>query len=215
MKTPSRYIQPAPLGLFDAQDRLEQIRKLGDPLAAFDTVLDWTIFLPVLARIPRAEPKAPGGRPAYAPVLLFKILILQSLYGLSDEQAQFQILDRRSFHEFLGWTVADRAPEQNTLREFREKLTLAELFSALFAACNTRLTDPGFITRTGQIIAAAFVAVPGHATGGWSTRPSNGAKCRPVGSRIRNDWPTRTWTHGGRRRTSRTTRATRIRSWRT
>ena len=57
-------------------------------------------------------------------------------------------------------TVADRVPEQNTIREFREKLTPAELFSALFAACNTRLTAPGFITRTGQIIAASFVAVP-------------------------------------------------------
>ena len=58
-------------------------------------------------------------------------------HALSDEQAQFQILDRRSFHEFLGWTVADRVPEQNTIREFREKLTQAELFSALFAAFNT------------------------------------------------------------------------------
>ena len=160
MKTSSRYIQPAPLGLFDAQDRLEQIRQLGDPLAALEAVMDWTIFLPVLARIPRAEPKAPGGRPAYAPLLLFKILVLQSLYGLSDEQAQFQILDRRSFHEFLGLTVADRVPDQNTIREFREKLTQAELFSELFAAFNTRLTDRGFITRKGQIIDASFVEVP-------------------------------------------------------
>ena len=60
MKTPSRYIQPAPLGLFDAEDRLEQIRKLGDPLAALEAVMDWTIFLPVLARIPRAERRRPG-----------------------------------------------------------------------------------------------------------------------------------------------------------
>ena len=60
MKTPSSYIQPAPLGLFDAQDRREQIRQLGDPLAALEAVLDWTIFLPVLARIPRAERRRPG-----------------------------------------------------------------------------------------------------------------------------------------------------------
>jgi len=45
----------------------------------------------------RVEPKGPGGRPAYEPLLMFKILIIQSLYGLSDEQTQFQILDRRSF----------------------------------------------------------------------------------------------------------------------
>jgi IS5 family transposase len=160
MKTHRGYIQPAALGLFDAQQRLEQIRGMGDPLAALDTVMDWAIFIPVLDRIPRAEPKAPGGRPAYAPLLMFKILVLQSLYGLSDEQAQFQILDRRSFHQFLGLSEADLVPDQNTIREFREKLTQAELFSELFAAFNARLTDQGFITRKGQIIDASFVEVP-------------------------------------------------------
>jgi IS5 family transposase len=133
---------------------------MGDPLAALNAVMDWTIFVPVLARLPRAEPKAPGGRPAYAPLMMFKILVLQSLYGLSDEQAQFQILDRRSFHHFLGLTEADLVPDQNTIREFREKLTRAELFSELFAAFNARLTKQGFITRQGQIIDAAFVEVP-------------------------------------------------------
>ena len=160
MKAHKAYIAPAALGLFDAQDRLAQIRAMGDPLAALDTVMDWTIFMPVLERIPRAEPKAPGGRPAYAPLLLFKILVLQSLYGLGDEQTQFQILDRRSFHDFLDLSEADRVPDQNTIREFREKLTQAKLFDDLFAAFNARLTEQGFITRKGQIVDASFVEVP-------------------------------------------------------
>jgi IS5 family transposase len=146
--------------LFDAQDRLEEIRKLGDPLAALDAVMDWNLFLPVLDRIPRAEPKGPGGRPAYPPLLLFKILVLQSSYGLGDEQTQFQILDRRSFSRFLGLTEADLVPDQNTIREFREKLTGADLFSELFNAFNARLTEQGFIARKGQIIDASFVEVP-------------------------------------------------------
>lgn len=160
MKAPSRYIQPVACGLFDGHHRLEQLQQMGDPLAALNAVMDWTIFAPVLARIPRAEPKAPGGRPAYRPLTLFRILVLQSLYGLSDEQAQFQTLDRRSFQHFLGLTEADPVPDQNTIREFREKLTRAELFSELFAAFNARLTQQGFITRKGQIIDASFVEVP-------------------------------------------------------
>ena len=160
MKTYNGYIQPATLGLFDAQRRLEQIQNMGDPLAALNVVMDWTIFVPVLARLPRAEPKAPGGRPAYKPLVMFKILVLQSLYGLSDEQTQFQILDRRRFHHFLGLTEADAVPDQNTIREFREKLTAAELFSERFAAFKARLTTQGFITRKGQIIDASFVEVP-------------------------------------------------------
>jgi IS5 family transposase len=160
MKASRQYIQPVAAGLFDGHYRLEQLRQMGDPLAALNAVMDWTIFTPVLARIPRAEPKGPGGRPAYHPLTLFKILVLQSLYGLSDEQAQFQTLDRRSFQNFLGLTAADPVPDQNTIREFREQLTRAELFSELFAAFHARLTRQGFITRKGQIIDASFVEVP-------------------------------------------------------
>ncbi len=160
MITHRRYIQPANPGLFDEQDRLAQLCAMGDPLAALDAVMDWTIFAPVLARIPRAEPKGPGGRPAYHPMLMFKILVLQSLYGLADEQTQFQILDRDSFHRFLGLSQADAVPDQNTIREFREKLTKAGLFDELFGAFNARLSARGFITRKGQIIDASFVQVP-------------------------------------------------------
>ena len=160
MKSPKRYIERAECGLFDAQTRLEQINGMGDPLARLEAVMDWPIFTPVLARLPRVEPKGPGGRPAYASLLMFKILIIQSLDGLSDEQTQFQILDRRSFHHFLGLSEADLVPDQNTIREFREKLTQAELFGELFAAFNVRLAEQGFITRKGQIIDASFVEVP-------------------------------------------------------
>ena len=92
--------------------------------------------------------------------MLFKILVIQSLYGLSDEQTQFQILDRRRFENFLGLSAAAGVPEQNTIREFREKLTKAKRFDELFAAFNKRLTAQGFITRQGQIIDASFVEGP-------------------------------------------------------
>ena len=76
--------------MFDAQDRLAEIRKQGDRLAALDAVMDWSIFTSVLARLPRAEPQAPDGRPAYPPLLLFTILVLQSFYGLSDKRRSFK-----------------------------------------------------------------------------------------------------------------------------
>jgi IS5 family transposase len=133
---------------------------LGGPLAAWNAVLAGTIFDPVPARIPRAEPRAPGGRPACRPRTPFKILVRQSLSGLSDEPAPFQIRDRRSFHPFLGLTAAGPGPDQNPLRAFRAPLPRAELFSELFAAFQARLTQPGFSTRQGQIMAAAFVEVP-------------------------------------------------------
>jgi IS5 family transposase len=146
--------------LFDAQDKVSLIDAMGDPLENLNKILDWSIFTPVLDRIPRAEPKGPGGRPAFKPDLMFKILVLQSLYTLSDEQTQFQILDRRSFHRFLGLTDADTVPDQNTIRLFRESLVNANLLEALFESFGQRLEVQGFITRKGQIVDASFVEVP-------------------------------------------------------
>ena len=155
-----KHIPQAERGLFDAIERLSQIDRMGDPLANLDSIMDWELFLPVLAQLPAAEPKGPGGRPSYAPLFMFKILVLQFLYGLADAQTQFQILDRRSFHRFLGITDADAVPDQNTIREFREKLTRAELHQALFEAFHARLAERGLLTRKGHIADASFVEVP-------------------------------------------------------
>lgn len=141
-------------------DRMAQIDAMGDPLANLNRIMNWEIFVPVLDRIPRKEPKGPGGRPPFHPMFMFRILVLQSLYGIADEQTQFQILDRRSFHRFLDITEADTVPDQNTIREFRETLTNAKLFEELFATFTAYLAERGFITRKGCIADASFVEVP-------------------------------------------------------
>jgi IS5 family transposase len=155
-----RYIPRADRGLFDKADRLAEVQSMGDTLTRLKLVMDWEIFQPVLDRIPANEPKGPGGRPPFDPLFMFRILVLQSLYNLSDEQTQFQILDRRSFHDFLDITEADTVPDQNTIRGFRETLIGAGLIEELFAAFNQRLEQRGFITRKGNIVDASFVEVP-------------------------------------------------------
>ncbi len=136
----NRYIKRAESGLFDKSDRLQQVQSMGDTLKLINSIMDWEIFLPVLDRIPAANPKGPGGRPSFHPM--------------------YQILDRRSFHDFLDITEADTVPDQNTIREFREKLTRSELHDELFAAYANRLEEKGFITRMGNIVDASFVEVP-------------------------------------------------------
>jgi hypothetical protein len=84
MKTCKRYIGPAEGGLFDSQNRLEQIQSMGDPLAALDAVLDWALFTPVLERIPRVEPKGPGGRPAYEPLLMLVLPGISCDFSLDE-----------------------------------------------------------------------------------------------------------------------------------
>jgi len=156
----ARYVQSRAPGLFDASERLEELHELGDPLARLDEFIDWTLFLPVLERLPRRAPKGPGGRPAYPPLLMFKALVMQSLYNLGEAQLQFQILDRLSFKRFLGLTEADSAPDEKTFWAFRETLSRCGLVEALFTTFHRALEAKGMFARQGQIIDATFVEVP-------------------------------------------------------
>ena len=146
--------------LFDKVARLDELHEMGDPLARLDTVVDWTVFAPILSRLPKADPKGPGGRPSFEPGLMFKVLVIQSLYGLSDHQAEFQITDRMSFKRFLGLSDADKAPDEKTIWAFREALNRAGLFESLFTAFGRALESMGMIARKGQMIDASFVEVP-------------------------------------------------------
>ena len=146
--------------LFDKMARLDDLHEMGDPLARLDTVVDWAVFAPILSCLPKAEPKGPGGRPSFEPGLMFKVLVIQNLYGLSDHQTEFQITDRMSFKHFLGLSDADKAPDEKTIWAFREALNCAGLFESLFAAFGRALESMGMIARKGQMIDASFVEVP-------------------------------------------------------
>jgi IS5 family transposase len=156
----SHHIQRRQPGLFDNSDRLEELTAMGDPLARLDEVVEWDVFAPVLAGMPREEARGPGGRPAYEPMLLFKVLVIQSLYNLSDAQIEFQITDRLSFKRFLGFSAADKAPDEKTVWAFRDKLARFGLVDKLFAAFHRELERRGLFARKGQMVDATFVEVP-------------------------------------------------------
>ncbi len=155
-----KHIEPKRAGLFDRMERLEDLDKLNDPLGRLDNVIDWDIFMPVLERIPKREPKGAGGRPAWPPMLMFKALIISHLYNLSDAALEFQITDRLSFKRFLGMTDADKSPDEKTIWAFREKLVRHNLMEAAFGEFRDELERRGLIANKGQMIDATFVEVP-------------------------------------------------------
>jgi IS5 family transposase len=114
----------------------------------------------VWARLPQAEPKGRGGRPPFAPAMMFKALVIAHLYQLSDAQLEFQITDRLSFKRFLGLTDADASPDEKTFWAFRESLRRHDLFGPLFATFRGTLKAKGMIARQGQLVDASFVEVP-------------------------------------------------------
>lgn len=106
------------------------------------------------------EPKAPGGRPPFDRLMMFKILILQRYYNLGDEQTEFQIKDRMSFQQFLGLQIGDAVPDEKTIWLFKENLKNKKLSKPLFELFTKTLANNGVIAREGSIIDASFVNVP-------------------------------------------------------
>ena len=180
-----KSIEPNQSGLFDKAMRLEELHQMGDPLARLDEVIDWSLFSPVFERIPKAEAKGPGGRPPFACLLMFKAMVIQNLYQLSDQQLQFQMTDRHSFKRFLGFTDADKSPDEKTFWAFREMLTSHELVEPLFDLFHAALEAKGMFARKGQMVDATFVEVPrqrnareenarikaGEVPAGWQNQP--------------------------------------------
>ena len=129
-------IQP---GLFDIHDRLESLSKAGDPLILLDEKIEWKKFSRILNRTTIKDRKSNAGRKPFSPLLMFKILILQSLYNLSDEQMEFMIRDRLSFMRFLELNFEDRVPDQKTIWHYRELFTNAGIIKTLFNKFNKML----------------------------------------------------------------------------
>src|SRR5215207_3861265 len=138
------------VALTDEQYKLERISHLGDPLEKLNGCIDWSIFRPLLNKALKKEPKGPGGRPAFDYVLMFKILILQEYFGLSDEQAEFQITDRFSFMRFLGLKLSSKVPDQNTIWHFREQLKKGETVKKLFDCFHKELKKENLIVNKGK-----------------------------------------------------------------
>lgn len=151
------------IGLFDEEKRLEKISALGDSLEKLNRVIEWEKFRPILNKALKKEHKGVGGRPPYDYLLMFKILVLQRIYNLSDEQTEYQINDRISFMRFLGLNFEDKVPDAKTIWLFRETLVNAEIIEKLFRKFGEQLEELHLITRTGTIVDATFVEAPrGH-----------------------------------------------------
>jgi len=155
-------------GFFDLSRRYEGLDGKKDPLATLARVVPWELFRPKLLealrsqdlRRPSAERRSAAGRKPWDEVLIFKALVIQALYNLSDEQTEYQLRDRLSFMRFLGLGLEDAVPDATTLWLYREALARAGAVEALFAAFDGYLREHGFLAMGGQIIDASIVAAP-------------------------------------------------------
>ncbi len=146
-------------GLFDLIDRVEKLSSRAGPLDKLNEQIDFAFFRSKLLEILAYGDHEKGGRPPWDPVLMLKVLIIQRYYDLSDEETEFQILDRFSFQRFLGLSVGDGAPDKNTIWDFKQRLGWQGMKS-LFELFGSVLAENGLVGKGGKIIDASFVDAP-------------------------------------------------------
>lgn len=159
-----KYKKTGTTSLFSESYRLEKLSKQGDPLERLNKVVTWEYFRETIETIYEQKLVNSGPKP-YDPLLMFKILILQRYYNLSDAQIEYQILDRLSFCRFLGLSLNDKVPDEKTIWEFRNKLITKGIEQDLFAKFNSLLETNHLIAHQGKIIDASFVEAPRQRNG--------------------------------------------------
>jgi hypothetical protein len=136
-------------GFFDEDKRLAAISAKGDPLEMIDRVVPFESFraeIEAMVLTPAKNKKSNAGRKPTDVIVMFRMLVLQSLYNLSGEQVEYQVRDRMSFTRFLRLGIEDRIPDGTTLWLFRETLGKAGLIEKLFERFSQHLE-----AKAGQI----------------------------------------------------------------
>lgn len=144
-------------GFFDQDQRLRALSAAGDPLERLAAAVDFELFRPELDTALGRSDRSKGGRPPYDAVLMFKVLVLQTLYTLSDDQTEYQLRDRLSFMRFVGLALHEPTPDAKTIWLFREQLTRAGAIDRLFCRFDAVLRDEGVLAMGGQIVDATII----------------------------------------------------------
>ena len=160
-------------------------------LEAIEGQIDWSRVEVVLAGL------RPGrmGPPSYPALLMFKALLLQQWYGLSDPGLEEALCDRMSFRRFVGLAGDQAAPDHATLWRFRQSLTKTRLDQAAFEAVAGELDARGLIVKQGTLIDASLIT-------SQSRPPSPPADLEPGASRLvgSDREPDANWTRRGSQR---------------
>ena len=107
---------PPSLGFFDVELRVPWLLTKGNPLSRLEAVLDWELFRPLLDEALDKPAKGPGGRPPHGRLKMFKTLVVQRFYNLSDEQTEYQVSDRLKLSSSSSagrWRTRPRMPTRS------------------------------------------------------------------------------------------------------
>lgn len=130
------------------------VKGLGDRLALMKDIIDWERFRPMIASVFRDDDKV-GGRPHTDELVIARILALQAMYNLSDQELEFQVNDRLSFQNFVGFP--DKVPDYSTVWKIRDKLQVNGIDSQIWEDLQLQIIEKGYTFEKGVIQDATFI----------------------------------------------------------
>lgn len=145
---------------WDWEERQSKLNEKKDLLVRLNEMIEWETFRPLLEQIHNKPRKSNAGRKPIDVIVMFKLLVLQQLYNISDEALEYQVSDRLSFMQFLGFGLADEVPDATTVGLFRKQLIEQELIEPLFEQFDGYLIEQGYAAQGGQIVDATLIPVP-------------------------------------------------------
>ncbi|PDP82850.1 hypothetical protein CLI72_04550 [Porphyromonas gingivalis] len=151
----------------------------NDFLNQVDRLIDWR---PIRTLINKKYTKRQNaiGAPAYDVILLFKMLLLETWYNLSDCALEERINDSITFSRFLGLKMEEVSPDHSTISRFRSALTELGLMDKLLAQFNKQLSRHHISVREGVLVDASLVEIRStiERTFGSIRRWFHGGRCR-------------------------------------
>lgn len=136
------------------KEEYAKVKGLGDRLVFMKELIDWNPFIPIVRSVFHDDP-VKGGRPHTDELVVVRSMLLQSWYGLSDPELEFQCNDRLSFRNFLGFP--DKVPDFTTIWKIRERLVEAGKDKLIWDELQRQLDKKGYAIKKGVIQDATFI----------------------------------------------------------
>ena len=138
-------------------------------LQQIDALIDWAVFEKELYKVCKRSLQDAAGRPAYNPIVLFKMMLLQTWYNLSDMGVEDMVNDTLSANAFCELRVEDTVPDHSTLSRFRSELSEKRAMNRLLTKLNNQLEHHGIEVRQGGGIIDASITPTAHKPQGKAT----------------------------------------------
>ena len=148
-----------PTGMFGLSDFVvSKSRNHVTFLDGVSSIIDWIRVEKLLHRGLGRGINTTVGAKSYPALQMFKILLLQQWYSLSDHEAEFAMLDRISFSRFVGLSLEDSVPDHTTICRFRNLLISKNLLQVLLDDVNRQMEIQGKLVKKGVAVDASIIS---------------------------------------------------------